>query len=158
MSTFYGGEQLSQVVRLEGSLSDVDNGDNVLLYTIPTGFYGLLKFAFLGNNDSQYPGNSTACAIVIVGKDVNIAGSGETNLFETLASGLYVGDAGETYLAHKAAYKPTTGPAASNPTESVVGNYNKYLQEGDKFYIRTILSFSNQNPRYEIELHLFKKP
>lgn len=162
MATFYGGEQLSQVVRLEGTVSDLDIGENILIYTVPTGFYGLLKFAFIGNNTVNYPSDAALSQIVVVSKDVNINSGQESQCRICVADGSSAGGVIETFTYHKLIYRPsvsvTKTEAGAQDISDPSGCYDLYLQSGDKFYARNNTIVNNLNVRYEIEFHLYKKP
>lgn len=153
MATFYGGEQLSQVVRVEGTQADVDAGERFLIYTVPTGYYGLLKFAFVGLDYQNYPSGTTLVSMFIYGKEVNPANPQEVSNRIKIAKGNQTSITGYVYLDHRAIYRPN-GSVVSD----IYGNYDFYLQSGDKFYIEIDIAANNQDVKYELELHLYKKP
>lgn len=150
MATFYQGEQLVQVVSIDSTYNDLDSGEYPVIYTVPTGYYGFLKFAHIGSL-SSYPSSS-------VDAYMNLASKWGT---VTSASILTVAGGTSSYVAQRKYYKPNIviNLNSSNDEDTYPNNqalYDYYLMSGDRFYLYTL--FSNQNVRYELEIHLYKKP
>lgn len=147
MATFYGGEQLSQVVRVVGVNTDLDNGEHPVIYTIPTGFYGLMKFAYIGENNTNDYGRSQQVNANILLSISTVTNPSITSSSMSFASGSY------SIEQHKVHYDPVSlGDLAG-----VVGYTNFYLDEGDQFFLSSGAS-SNQNVKYELTIFLYKKP
>lgn len=152
MATFYQGDQLVQVVSIDSTYNDLDFQEYPVIYTVPTGYYGLLKFAHVGSQ-TNYPVGSANASIWLVSKYGAIpSGTG---------GGLSV--AGNySYLKSKLLYKPNVvvNLNDSNDEETYPNQqtfYDYYLRSGDRFYL-TAFFVNNQNVRYELEIHLYKKP
>lgn len=62
MATFYGGEQLVEKGYVVQTFNNVSSGDVFTLYTVPSGHYLVLDFAWAGNvlNFPTFYGNSNA--------------------------------------------------------------------------------------------------
>ena len=161
MATFFGGEQLSQVLSLTNLINDVDQGEKFLIYTIPTGYYGFLKFAYCGRNDANYPSGVFAGSVILhFGKEVNPDGTqGEGSCFTIVAS---EGDSGgtslEPYAYHKYAYRPSVSVGADPSGFLIGGNYDLYLESESKFYLQSATLTNNNSIKWELEIHLYKKP
>lgn len=152
MATFYQGDQLVQVVSIDGTYSDLDFGEYPVIYTVPTGYYGLLKFAHIGSQ-TNYPSSNASSYIYLTSKHGAIPNS---NIGALTVAGNY------TYAESRLLYKPNiVVNLNSNDDEETYPNqitfYDYYLRSGDRFYI-TALFANNQNVRYELEIHLYKKP
>jgi hypothetical protein len=152
MATFYQGDQLVQVVSIDGTYSDLDLGEYPVIYTVPTGYYGLLKFAHIGSQ-TNYPNSNTSSYIYLISKHGAIPNSngGALNV-----AGNY------TYLKSRLLYKPNVVVNLGNDDDgetypNQLTFYDYYLRSGDRFYI-TAFFLGNQNVRYELEIHLYKKP
>jgi len=152
MATFYQGDQLVQVVSIDSTYNDLDLGEYPVIYTVPTGYYGLLKFAHVGGQ-SNYPESSAGANMYLVSKYGAIPNS----------TGGALGVAGGyTYVKSKLLYKPNiVVNLNTNDDEETYPNqitfYDHYLRSGDRFYLAAF-SIGNQNVRYELEIHLYKKP
>jgi hypothetical protein len=156
MSTFFGGEQFVEAVNLVGTQSDMDANEYFLIYTIPAGHYGLLKFAYISRNDNN---------------DVYLIGDQDLNMFympssanvndvtERVFSQVFVhgasGDIQVNYANQRANFikKDYQQGAGTTPAE---GMTDTYLQAGDKFYINA--TATNVLGKYELVIHLYKLP
>lgn len=152
MSTFYGGEQLVQVVQVSGTNTDLDIGEYPVIYTIPSGHYGILKFAHIGFNNSGYLWTNVSATIELAPSDANLADNNDRVFASVrLCNGLV------DYAETKLGYRPNTVRDSSNyNVNDGVGLYNLYLEEGDKLYLAA--QTNNQNCKYEAKIHLYKKP
>jgi len=153
MSTFYGGEQLTQIVEVEGTFLDLDSFETPVVYTVPTGFYGRLKFAFIGQYstsvpDSYYNGYPGFNFIAFAPRGVTISNS---NTY--LPSARVLMPSG-TYREVKKALGPTSLKATDGDDASSF--YNMYLEEGSRFFLTS--TTVNSNVRYELHIELYKKP
>jgi len=149
MATFFQGAQLSQVLKIIGTNTDLDPGEYPIIYTVPSGFYGLIKFAYIGSNDINYlqPGGTSASIYV---NDSTSPSS------PTLGIVVAVGNYG--WRDQKLAYirNITYSEGTFNVNNDSKGIYDMYLDEGDKFQLFS--ASSNQNVKYELHIHLYKKP
>lgn len=53
MATFFGGEQLSELVLIK-TTGIVSSGAKSLMYTVPNGFYAIVEFVHCGSNFGYY--------------------------------------------------------------------------------------------------------
>lgn len=53
MATFFGGEQLSELVLVK-TTGNMNQLSRSLIYTVPTGFYAIVEFAHCSFNNSNY--------------------------------------------------------------------------------------------------------
>lgn len=141
MSTFYGGEQFVQLAKVTGTVSR-NNSQVGLIYTIPTGFYGKIKFAYVGYdfNDSQYYGNATPANVWLSPPEAGTAFGGTY-----FNSRITITDSNQTYNLQKQLYAPR-------------GTfYDTYCQEGSNF---TIVGETGSQTvyRYELDIELYKIP
>ena len=137
MSTFYGGEQISQVVSISGTTTT--SAQRVItLYTVPAGFYGVLKWFYMGRNDYQYlaGGNSFSQSYA-----VSASQSLSYNLIPN--QGLLLCD-GDAWKTQKIKFN------AAGALKDL------YLTPGDK--IVSTEGAGGQPVKWEGELHLYKKP
>jgi hypothetical protein len=152
MATFYQGDQLVQVVSIDGTYNDLDFGEYPVIYTVPTGYYGLLKFAHVGSL-TNYPTGTAGANIWLVSKYGAIPNN----------TGGALGVAGNyNYLKSKLLYKPNISVNLNNSDDedtypNQITFYDYYLRSGDRFYLAVFFT-GNQNVRYELEIHLYKKP
>jgi len=146
MATFYGGEQLSQNVTLTGTFT-TNFTQITTVYVIPTGFYGLLKWVYIGRNDSSFWGNSSNCSGYIVPKNLPNTGNEISNHAQSVSSQTDVYSLQRLYFR-----KNDPSPSGNSPGDLL----DRYLQAGDRIVF--LNNGSGNNVRWEIELHLFKNP
>ena len=159
MSTFFGGEQLSQIIKIDGTNTDLDANEYPVIYTIPTGFYGLLKFAYIGNNAfgrGTYLSGQGNARMFVIDDGSDQTDASERNNGATYISGELSGSTG-TYNQTRRQYAPNQPHTyTGSGGDFVAGLHNLYLTEGDK--IITSSGVNNNNVRYELEIHLYKRP
>lgn len=137
MSTFYGGEQISQVVSVSGSTTTVA-GRVLILYTVPVGFYGVLKWFYMGRNDANYlSGGNSFSGSWVVSASQDLSYNLIQNEGFNLCSNTII------WREQKERFQVDT-------------LRNVYLAPGDR--IVNLEQVSNQPVKWEGELHLFKKP
>ena len=152
MSTFYGGEQLVQVVTIDAVDTDFDFNELKTIYTIPTGHYGILKYFFVATNNSSYPNSGGTFDAVILHKNITL----NTTTFNT---GYFIYNTGRSHADQRKIYTDRITEIVNSGSEfppDLYLPYNFYMKEGDRVIMRSFLN--NQNTRYELELHLYKKP
>jgi len=147
MSTFYGGEQLSQVVSLSGTTTSVA-GRVLTVYTVPVGFYGILKFFYVGLNTSVYLSASSNTNSYVINPSQTMNESSVSN------QGYLIKSLTEDWRQSKKNFTPNS--ATSSTAQDARGVYDLYLSSGDRI-VNTELN-NSLSLRWEGELHLFKKP
>ena len=148
MSTFYGGEQISQVVSVSGSTTTVA-GRVLTLYTVPTGFYGVLKWIYNGRNTATYTSGGSNTDIYII--DANLSPLNSSNVPNLSYK---VKDQLDSWFLQKKNFSPNQPTSAAGNDST--GLFNTYLSSGDR--VVAVEFVSGQPVRWEGELHLFKKP
>jgi len=153
MATYYGGETLYDVIHTVTTVSTTEESQTTI-YTVPTGYYALLKFAYLERDDNPINGAADSwpaffsCFITVVGDDSSA----------NFASGDYlvVSMAQQSWSTHKKWYSPNPDLASLSQDFSP---YNLFLSQGDIIKIRRGDStYGTVNMRYVLDLHLFKSP
>lgn len=149
MATFFQGEQLAQVVSITGTNTDLDVGEYPVIYTVPTGYYAFLKFAYMGTNNAFYYTSAVNAEIRLTTAGITPTGGASDTI--KIANGVFA------YSQQKLGYRNGfTFDLNDYSTDNALGLYDFFLEEGDKFFLRALNN--NQNVKYEVKLFLYKKP
>ncbi len=169
MATYYGGETLYDVVHTVATTATL--GENVAstIYTVPTGYYALIKFAYIERSDESPNGanGTTEAAIVLVGDDCGNSiftglPFGVNLTLQRQNNGVFNYSAG--YSTHKRWYSNYNGGTLYQGVSAVVTEeyspFNMYAGPGDIIQIQTSASISGNSSafRYVLDYHIFKQP
>ena len=158
MATFFQNEQLSQVLTVTGTAT-MSAGQFLTLYTVPTGYYGILKFAYCGaTNGAGYPAQVSNTRITVHHPSVTGINRLDPDYVNDLKPSL------ATYPTVKALYNGIV----TRDVKDLLDNFDNgvvdhvfcpkdfYLESG---HIITLYNFFNSTPnKWEIIIHLYKKP
>jgi hypothetical protein len=170
MATYYGGETLFDVVHTAATTATL--GENIFstIYTVPTGYYALIKFAYIERSDASPNGEdgTKEAQIVLMGDDCGATSpTGSVGYIPlTIDDTASIGVSGSTgYRAHKIWYSQNyTGgklfTGAAGDVSKVYTPFNTYASQGDIIRIATSSTIAGNSTafRYVLDYHLFKSP
>ncbi len=139
MSTFYGGEQLAQVVNFDTTIF-INQNTNTVIYTVPSGFYGELKFIF-------------SCLA-----NVFPDGAWDINKSLTIYDATAPISSNQQSVVSVDIQNPNEGFKAAKLNYTQGGlMYNYYMREGDRIVFYKAVA-ENGNYRFRGTIHLYKLP
>lgn len=164
MATYYGGETLYDVISTETTVS-VDEETVSLIYTVPSGYYALVKFAYIERTNNPYNGKAETTNALF---SLATCGNGNT---ATLANGSFLNITLNSVLSgfffvsqgweeHKKWYSPNVNLSSFQSGNYSYSPLNHYMKAGDTIRVlrQNDGQGSNLSLRAVYELHLFKAP
>lgn len=165
MATYYGSETLYDVVHTVATTATLGESDTLTLYTVPTGYYALIKFAYIERNDETSNGyyGTTEAVIKLVGDDCG------NDPFFSMPIGVDltlnssddgVSNESAGWIIHKQWYNSGSISYGSVGASRSYSPFNMYAGPGDIIQIQTSSSIVGNSTtfRYVLDYHIFKQP